>query len=46
MAIVNRKSLATIAIGIAKGADIFRVHDIKEIARVCKMSDAIIRGRP
>ncbi len=35
---------ATIAIGIAKGADIVRVHDVKEVARVCKMSDAIIRG--
>ena len=46
MAIVNRKSLATIAIGIAQGADIYPVHDIKEIACVCKMSDAIIRGQP
>ena len=35
---------ATIAIGIAKGADIVRVHDVKEMARVCKMSDAIVRG--
>jgi len=35
---------ATIAIGITKGADIVRVHDVKEIARVCKMSDAIVRG--
>ena len=35
---------ATIAIGIAKGADIVRVHDVKEMARVCKMSDAILRG--
>jgi dihydropteroate synthase len=35
---------ATIAIGIAKGADIVRVHDVKEMARVCKMSDAIMRG--
>jgi len=35
---------ATIAIGVAKGADIVRVHDVKEMARVCKMSDAIIRG--
>jgi dihydropteroate synthase len=35
---------ATIAIGIAKGADIVRVHDVKEMARVCKISDAIIRG--
>jgi len=35
---------ATVAIGIAKGADIVRVHDVKEVARVCKMSDAIIRS--
>ena len=35
---------ATIAIGIAKGADIVRVHDVKEMARVCKISDALVRG--
>jgi dihydropteroate synthase len=35
---------ATIAIGIARGTDIVRVHDVKEMARVCKMSDAIVRG--
>lgn len=35
---------ATIAIGIAKGADMVRVHDVKEMARVCKMTDAIVRG--
>ena len=35
---------ATIAIGIAKGADIVRVHDVREMARVCNMSDAIVRG--
>ena len=34
---------ATIAIGIAKGADIVRVHDVKEMARVSRMSDAIVR---
>ncbi len=36
---------ATIAIGIAKGADIVRVHDVREMTRVCQMSDAIIRGQ-
>ena len=36
---------ATIAIGIANGADMVRVHDVKEMVRVCRMSDAIIRGR-
>jgi dihydropteroate synthase len=35
---------ATIALGIAKSVDIVRVHDVKEMARVCKMSDAIVRG--
>jgi len=35
---------ATVAIGIAKGVDIVRVHDVKEMVRVCKMSDAIVRG--
>jgi dihydropteroate synthase len=35
---------ATVAIGIANGADIMRVHDVKEMARVCRMSDAIIRS--
>ncbi len=35
---------ATVAIGIANGADIVRVHDVKQIARVCKMADAIVRG--
>ena len=36
---------ATIAIGIASGADIVRVHDVKQMVRVCRMSDAIIRRR-
>lgn len=36
---------ATVAIGVANGADIMRVHDVKEMARVCRMSDAIIRRR-
>jgi len=36
---------ATVAIGIAHGTDIIRVHDVKEMARVCRMSDAIVRGR-
>ena len=35
---------ATVAIGIAHGADMVRVHEVKEMARVCRMSDAIIRG--
>jgi len=35
---------ATIAIGIARGVDIVRVHDVSEMVRVCRMSDAIVRG--
>ena len=34
---------ATLAIGIAKGADIVRVHDVRQMLRVCRMSDAILR---
>jgi len=34
---------AAIAIGIANGADIVRVHDVQQMARVCRMSDAIVR---
>jgi dihydropteroate synthase len=36
---------ATVAIGIVNGTDIVRVHDVKEMARVSRMSDAIIRRR-
>lgn len=36
---------ATVAIGIANGTDIVRVHDVREMVRVCRMSDAIIRGK-
>ncbi|MDP3062951.1 MAG: dihydropteroate synthase [Chloroflexota bacterium] len=35
---------ATIALSIAHGADIVRVHDVKAMARVARMSDAIVRG--
>ncbi len=35
---------ATVAVGIANGTDIVRVHDVREMARVAKMADAIIRG--
>ena len=36
---------ATIALGIAAGADIVRVHDVLQMGRVARMADAIIRGR-
>jgi dihydropteroate synthase len=34
---------ATIAVGITRGADIIRVHDVKEMSRVAKMTDALVR---
>ncbi len=34
---------AAVAIAIARGADIVRVHDVKPIARVARMCDAILR---
>lgn len=35
---------ATVALSIASGADIVRVHDVREMTRVCRMTDAIVRG--
>jgi dihydropteroate synthase len=34
---------ATVAIAIARGADIVRVHDVKEMVQVCRMADAVVR---
>jgi dihydropteroate synthase len=34
---------ATVAYGITKGVDIVRVHDVKEMVRVARMTDAIVR---
>ena len=34
---------AAVAIAITKGADIVRVHDVKEMTRICRVSDAITR---
>jgi len=36
---------AAVAIGIARGADIVRVHDVAYMTRVVKMADAITRGK-
>lgn len=38
-------TLATLALAVAQGADIVRVHDVKAAARCCRMADAIVRGR-
>ncbi len=35
---------ATVALSISGGADIIRVHDVKEMVRVSRMSDAVVRG--
>jgi dihydropteroate synthase len=35
---------ATIAVGITRGADIIRVHDVRAMVRVAKMTDAIVRN--
>ena len=35
---------ATVALSIAGGADIVRVHDVKQMARVARMTDAVVRG--
>ncbi|MEK7873274.1 MAG: dihydropteroate synthase [Chloroflexota bacterium] len=34
---------ATVAIAIANGADIVRVHDVRYMARVARMADAVVR---
>jgi len=36
---------AAVSIGIARGADIVRVHDVEFMARVVRMSDAIVRSK-
>jgi dihydropteroate synthase len=36
---------AAVAVGITRGADIVRVHDVEPIRRVVKMTDAIIRNQ-
>jgi dihydropteroate synthase len=35
---------ATVALAVASGVDIVRVHDVKYMARVARMADAIVRG--
>ena len=36
---------ASVVIGIDRGADIVRVHQVKALSRVAKMTDAIVRGQ-
>ncbi|MAQ55039.1 MAG: dihydropteroate synthase [Chloroflexi bacterium] len=35
---------ATVALAIVGGADLVRVHDVKEMVRVCRVTDAVVRG--
>lgn len=37
---------AAVAVGITRGADVIRVHDVAFMARVIRMTDAIVRGKP
>ena len=39
-------SAATVELAIAGGADIVRVHDVRAMARVARMSDAVVRRPP
>ena len=38
-------TLATTALGIASGADVVRVHDVRANVRAARVADAIVRGR-
>ena len=35
---------ATVALSVANGADIIRVHDVRAMVRVARMADAVVRG--
>lgn len=35
---------ATVALGVVRGADIVRVHDVKEMSRIVRMTDAMLRA--
>lgn len=36
---------ATVAVGIARGADIVRLHDVAYMTRIARMTDALVRKR-
>jgi dihydropteroate synthase len=38
-------TLATLALAIAQGVDMVRVHDVRAAVRCCRMADAIVRGK-
>jgi len=35
---------ASVAISIANGASIVRVHDVRQMVRVARVTDAVVRG--
>src|SRR5690606_24881843 len=35
---------ATVALAVAQGVDMVRVHDVEPLVRVARMSDALVRG--
>ncbi|MGJ8495969.1 dihydropteroate synthase, partial [Glaesserella parasuis] len=35
---------ATVALAIAQGASVVRVHDVRQMVRVARMADAVVRG--
>ena len=37
---------AAVAVGIVRGADLIRVHDVEPMVRIARMTDAITRTRP
>jgi dihydropteroate synthase len=37
---------ATVALAIANGADVVRVHDVRPMVRVARMTDAVVRAAP
>ena len=37
---------ATVALAVAQGADVVRVHDVEHVARTLRVADAIVRLRP
>ena len=36
---------AVVVLSIANGADMVRVHDVKEMVRTCRMTDAVVKAR-
>jgi dihydropteroate synthase len=37
---------AAVAVGITRGADLIRVHDVEPMVRIARMTDAIVRRNP